>query len=94
MEARAYRIVCLVHRADGHVKALGYSGGDSETGFEGTWTIREARQAIVDGHRLYVVNPRSGAEAQLELAGDGQIRTRPVDTHLATLGDLPDCAHR
>ncbi len=93
MKRREYRIVCLVHRADGHIKALGYAHGSGD-GIEGTWKIAEARQAIADGHRLFIVNPRSGAEADLELAADGQIRTKPVDTHLATLGDLPDCAHR
>jgi hypothetical protein len=91
VEARQYRIVCLIHRADGHVKALGYSHPANSGGHEGTWTITEARQVIAAGHRLYIVNPRSGAEAELELAADGQIRTKAPQGRFATLADLPAC---
>ena len=89
---REYRIVCLIHRADGHIRALGYSHGD-DGGYRGTWTITEAGQAIADGHRVYIVNPGSGATAELELS-EGHIRTKPTHAGRAALADLPACPRR
>jgi len=57
---RQYRIVCLVHRADGHLKALGYSESGNGDIYDGTWTLSEARHAIFQGHRLYTVSPSTG----------------------------------
>lgn len=56
--------------------------------YDDVWTIEQARQAIEKGHRLYIVSPSTGAEAELELAGDG-IRTKSEQTTDNTLYDLP-----
>ena len=92
-QPRQYRIVCLIHRADGHLKALGYSESDNGVMYDGTWTIAEARQAIFQGHRLYVTSPSTGDEADLEFA-DGHIRTKPNRASDATLQNLPECSRR
>ena len=89
---REYRIICLIHRADGHLKALGYTEQGNGVMYEGTWTIPEAREVIFQGHRLYLVTP-SGEEADLEFA-DGHIRTKPDQAAGATLQTLPDCSRR
>src|SRR5690242_10435176 len=92
-QPRQYRIVCLIHRADGHLKALGYSENDSGVMYDGTWTLAEARQAIFQGYRLYIVSPSTGDEADLEFA-DGHIRTKPNQATDASLHHLPDCSQR
>ena len=35
--------------------------------YDELWTIEEARAAIEEGHRLYVVSPASGARVELDL---------------------------
>lgn len=93
-ERRQYRIICLVHRADGHLKALGYSESGSETRLDGTWTIAEAREAIFQGHRLYTVSPTTGDEVELEFV-NGCIRAKTNQAATdATLQNLPDCSRR
>jgi hypothetical protein len=89
---RQYRIICLVHRADGHLKALGYSESGNEVVYDGTWTVAEARQTIFQGHRLYTVNPSTGNEVELEFA-DGRIRAEPGQTD-DTFENLPECSRR
>jgi hypothetical protein len=92
-QPRQYRIICLIHRADGHLKALGYSENDSGVMYDGTWTIAEARQALFQGHRLYIVSLSTGDEADLEFA-DGHIRAKPDQATDASLQNLPDCSQR
>ena len=92
-ELSQYRIICLIRRADGHLRALGYSTSGSGVVYDGTWTVTEARAAMFEGHRLYTVDPSTGAEVDLEFA-DGRIRTRPGQASGATLEDLPDCSRR
>lgn len=91
-EPREYRIICLIRRDDGHLKALGYSENGNAAIYDGTWTIEEARQALYRGNRLYTVSP-AGDKADLEYT-NGRIRTKPHQTTDATLEDLPDCSRR
>jgi hypothetical protein len=84
-----YRIVCVVRRADGHVRAVGYSEGGHSVMYDDLWTLEEARHAIQQGHRLYAVSP-TGVEVELELHGEG-IRVRPGEGADLDLDDLPTC---
>jgi hypothetical protein len=84
-----YRIVCVVRRADGHVRGVGYSGRGDGVRHDDVWTLEEARRAIQQGLRLYAVSPSTGVEVELELHGEG-IRTRPGES--VDLDDLPTCS--
>ena len=84
-----YRIVCVVRRADGHVRAVGYSARGDGIRHDDVWTLEEARSAIQQGLRLYAVSPSTGAEVELELHGEG-IRARPGES--VDLDDLPTCS--
>jgi len=86
-----YRIVCVVRRADGHVRAVCYSESGSGVMYDDQWTLEEARHAIQQGHRLYAVSPSTGVEVELELHGEG-IRTRPGESVYFDLDDLPTCS--
>jgi hypothetical protein len=55
--------------------------------YDDLWTIEQAREAIQQGHRLYIVNAETGTSADLELHGDG-FRTTSADYGL---DDLPPC---
>ena len=85
-----YRIICVVRRADGHVRAVGCStnGGGAEP--DALLTLEEARHAIQQGVRLYAVTPSTGVEVELELHGEG-IRARPGESADLELDDLPTC---
>ncbi len=80
-----YRIVCVVRRADGALRALGYSEDGNGVMYDGTWTLGQARQALEQGHRLYTVSPSTGGRAELELQGEG------IQSPDDTLDDLPPC---
>ena len=84
-----YRIVCVVRRADGHVRAVGYSASGDGVRHDDVWTLDEARHAIQQGLRLYAVSPSTGVEVELELHGEG-IRARPGES--VDLDDLPTCS--
>jgi len=84
-----YRIVCVVRRADGHVRAVGYSASGDSVRHDDVWTLDEARHAIQQGLRLYAVSPSKGVEVELELHGEG-IRARPGES--VDLDDLPTCS--
>ena len=86
-----YRIVCVVRRADGHVRAVCYSESGSGVIYDDQWTLEEARHAIQQGHRLYAVSPSTDVEVDLELHGEG-IRTRPGESVDFDLDDLPTCS--
>ena len=62
-----YRITCVVRRADGHVRAVGYSEDGNSVMYDDLWTLDEARHAIQQGHRLFAVSPSTGVEAGLRL---------------------------
>jgi hypothetical protein len=83
-----YRIICVFHGANGQIQAVGYSEAGYDVMYDDVWTIEQARHAIERGHRLYVVSPSTGAQAELELYGDG-IRTKPEQSTDNTLDDLP-----
>ena len=83
-----YRIICVFHGAKGRVQAVGYSEAGHAVMYDDVWTIEQARHAIEKGHRLYIVSPSTGAEADLEPYGDG-IRTKPEHSTDNTLDDLP-----
>ena len=85
-----YRIVCVVRRADGHVRAVGYSEGGHSVMYDDLWTLEEARHAIQQGHRLYAVSPSTGVEVELELHGEG-IRAKTGEVADLDLDDLPTC---
>ena len=85
-----YRVICVVRRADGHPKAVGYSANGNAVMYDDLWTIGEAREALEQGHRLYTVSPSTGAEAELEVTATG-IRTKPEQTTDNNLDDLPPC---
>jgi hypothetical protein len=85
-----YRVVCVVRRADGHVRAVGYSADGNGAGHDDLLTLQEARRAIQQGNRLYAVSPSTGAEVELELHGEG-IRARPGRSADLDLDDLPTC---
>jgi hypothetical protein len=74
-----YRIICVAIGSDGGIEAVGYSESGNAIMYDGRWTLEQARHAIEEGHRLYVVNPVTGEQSDLELADS------------STLEDLPDC---
>ena len=85
-----YRIVCVVRRADGHVRAVGYSANASGVKHDDLLTLEQARDAIRQGNRLYAVSPSTGVEVELELHGEG-IRLSSGENGDLDLDDLPTC---
>ena len=85
-----YRVICVVRRADGHVRAVGYSENGNSVMYDALWTLEETRAAIQQGHRLYAVSPSTGVEVGLELHGEG-IRLKPAASADLDLDDLPTC---
>jgi hypothetical protein len=62
-----FRIICVVRRADGHPRALGYSAAGNDVMYDDLWTIEQAREAIEQGNRLYIVSPASGDRTDVSL---------------------------
>ena len=93
MRPREYRIICLVRRADGNLRAIGYSESGNGVVYDGTWTVDEARRAIEQGHRLYTMSSTTGVQADLELR-DGHLYTKPSLSSDTDLYALPDCSRR
>ena len=85
-----YRIICVVRRADGHVRAVGYSENGNGVMYDDLWTLEQARDAIQQGHRLYAVSPSTGVEVEFELNGEG-ILPKPGDHADLDLDALPTC---
>jgi hypothetical protein len=85
-----YRVICVVRREDGHLRAVGYSKDGNSVMYDDLWTVAQARQAIEEGNRLYTVSPATGEQADLEVHADG-IRTRPDQASDNALDDLPPC---
>ena len=85
-----YRIICVVRRADGNLRAVGYSENGNGVMYDDLWTVAQAKQALEQGHRLYTVSPSTGDQAELEVSSEG-IRTKPEQTTDNTLDDLPPC---
>jgi hypothetical protein len=79
-----------VRRADGNLRAVGYSENGNAVMYDDLWTVAQAKQAIKQGHRLYTVSPSAGTEAELEVSADG-LRTKPGQATDNDLDDLPPC---
>ena len=58
--------------------------------YDDLWTLAQAKQAIEQGHRLYMVSPSTGAEAELEVAAEG-LRAKPGQAIDNNIDDLPPC---
>jgi hypothetical protein len=83
-----YRVICVVRGSGGDVEALGCSETGSEVMYDDRWSLDRARAAIEEGHRLYVVDPSTGDEVELE---GGAIRPRAGERAGFFLDDLPEC---
>ena len=88
--AAEYRIICVCRRADGHVRQIGYSARGSDVMYDDLWTVQQAREAIEQGHVLYMLDPATGERSELELQ-DGELRPSPGHGGEKTLDDLPPC---
>ncbi len=88
--AAGYRIICVVRRADGLPRAFGYAKDGNSVMYDDLWTIEQARQAIQEGQRLYITDPSTGAETELDLSAEG-IRVKPGQSTDYGLDDLPPC---
>jgi hypothetical protein len=86
-----YRIVCVIRRADGHIRGVCYSADGNAVMYDDKWTLEEAREAIQQGHRLYAVSPSTGVEVEFELDEEG-IRLKPRESADLDLDDLPSCS--
>lgn len=73
-----YRVICVVRRADGHPRALGYAANGNEVMYDDLWTIEQAREAIGQGHQLYVVSPTSGDRTELDLESYDELEDLPT----------------
>jgi hypothetical protein len=58
---------------------VGYAANGNEVMYDDLWTIEQAREAIEQGHRLYVVSPTSGDRTDVDLESYDD------------LADLPTC---
>jgi hypothetical protein len=72
-----YRVICVVRRADGHPRALGYSANGNDVMYDELWTIEQARQARERGHRLYVLSPTTGERTELDLESFDELEHLP-----------------
>lgn len=72
-----YRIICVVRRADGHPRAVGYTANGNGVIYDDLWTIEQAREAKEQGHRLYVLSPTSGERRELELESFDELEHLP-----------------
>ena len=57
--------------------------------YDDIWTVEQARDAIQQGHRLYILSS-VGGYAQVELDEDG-IRAKPDHSTGNPLEELPPC---
>ena len=88
--AAEFRIICVCRRADGHVRQIGYSESGTDVMYDDLWTVQQAREAIEQGHVLYVLDPSTGERSELELH-DGELRPSSGLDADRTLDDLPPC---
>jgi len=73
-----YRVICVVRRADGHPRAVGCSANGNDVMYDDLWTIEQAREAIGQGHRLYVLSPTSGDRTELDLESYDELEDLPT----------------
>jgi hypothetical protein len=79
-----YRIICVVRGSGGDLEAVGYSESGNGVIYDDRWTLEQARAAIEEGHRLYIVTPVTGDRTDLELDEDGFRLSSDLE-------DLPVC---
>jgi hypothetical protein len=72
-----YRVICVVRGPDGRPVEVGYSANGNEVMYDELWTIEQARAAIEEGHRLYVLSPASGDRKELDLESDDELEGLP-----------------
>ena len=67
-----------MRRADGHPRALGYSAKGHGVMYDDLWTIEQAREAIEQGNRLYVLSPASGERIEIDLESWDDLENLPT----------------
>lgn len=73
-----YRVICVVRGPDGRPAKVGYSANGNEVMYDELWTIEQARSALEDGHRLYVLNPTTGGRTELDLESYDALEDLPA----------------
>jgi hypothetical protein len=68
---------------------VGYAANGNGVMYDDIWSVEQARDAIQQGHRLYILSP-AGGYSQVELDGDG-IRANPDHSAGNPLDELPHC---
>jgi ribosomal protein S18 acetylase RimI-like enzyme len=66
-----------VRRADGRPRAVGCSANGNGVMYDDLWTIEQAREAIEEGHKLYVVSTTSGERTELDLESYDDLEDLP-----------------
>jgi hypothetical protein len=62
-----YRVICVVRRADGHLRAVGYNANGNDVMYDDLWSVAQARQAIEAGHGEEIrTRPGEDADHSLE----------------------------
>jgi hypothetical protein len=46
--------------------------------YDDLWTIEQAREAVEQGHRLYIVSPSSGERTELDLESHDELDELPT----------------
>jgi hypothetical protein len=72
------------------VRQIGYSESGNAVMYDDLWTMQQAREALEQGHVLYVFDPATGDRSELELHNGG-IRLGAADGGDRALDDLPPC---
>ena len=84
-----YRIICVVRGTDGDLQGVGYAANGNAVMYDEIWSVDQARNAVEQGHRLYILSP-TGGFGEIELFEDG-IRATPDHGAADPLDALPPC---
>jgi hypothetical protein len=57
---------------------MGYSANGNAVMYDDLWTIEQAREALEQGHRLYIVSPASGDRTELDLESYDELEDLPT----------------
>jgi hypothetical protein len=84
-----YRIICVVRGTDGDLQGVGYAANGNAVMYDEIWSVEQARSAVEQGHRLYILGPVAGF-GEVEVFEDG---IRATSAHGAgdRLDALPPC---